>query len=187
IDQHGNLLSSFVDEENVNGLTGFEQGGDGSSLYPNGPSAAYYPQAEFFSSRGYGFLLASSRLARFRMDSDRASAWTVEVSAPSLDYIVAPEAPSSAIGTLTGLSGRQPVPPRWALGPMLDRLVKNFGETAQDYQSNVTADLANLLRYRVPLTAYRIEGWGLPTAGNDGLALPSYTSPLEQAQVIRTL
>jgi alpha-glucosidase (family GH31 glycosyl hydrolase) len=187
IDQHGNLLSSFVEEENVNGSQGFQRGGNGRSMYPNGASAAYYPQAEFFSSRGYGFLVNSPELARFRMDSDRAAAWNVEVSAPSLDYVFAPGAPAAAIRTLTALSGRQPAPPQWALGPMLDRLVKNFGETPQDYQANVAADLANIRRYRLPLTAYRIEGWGLPSAGNNGLALHTYTSPSEQARVIAEL
>jgi alpha-glucosidase (family GH31 glycosyl hydrolase) len=187
IDQHGNLLSSFVEEENVNGSEGFQKGGNGRSLYPNGPSAAYYPQGEFVSSRGYGFLLNSPELARFRMDSDDPTAWNVEVSARSLDYVFAPGSPAAAIRTLTALSGRQQVPPRWALGPMLDRLVKNFGETPKDYQANVAADLANIRRYRLPVTAYRIEGWGLPSAGNDGLALHTYTSPSEQARVIATL
>lgn len=187
LDQHGRLLSSFVDEENVNGLTGFEQGGGGRSMYPNGPSAAYYPQAEFFSSHGYGFLLANPELARFRMDFDRASAWNVDVSSPRLDYIVAPQRAARAIGTLTRLSGRQPVPPTWALGPMLDRLVKNFGETEQDYESNVAADLVNMRRDQVPLTAYRIEGWGFPTADNDGFALHSFISAAMQQRVIKTL
>lgn len=187
LDQHGRLLSSFVEEENVNGLTGFEQGGDGLSMFPNGPSAAYFPQAEFFSSHRYGFLLGNAELARFRLDSDRATTWSVDVSAPSLDYIVAPQGPAKAIATLTRLSGRQPVPPRWALGPMLDRLIKNFRETEQDYQSHVAADLVNLRRYHVPLTAYRIEGWGLPSAGNDGLALHSFISAAMQARVIRRL
>jgi alpha-glucosidase len=45
LDQHGNTLSSFVQEENVDGLTGLGVGGGGRSLYPNGPAAAYYPQA----------------------------------------------------------------------------------------------------------------------------------------------
>jgi hypothetical protein len=111
IDQHGNLLSSFVEEENVNGKEAFGRGGNGRWMYPSGPSAAYYPQAEFFSSRGYGFLLNSPQLARFRMGSDRANTWNAEVSAPSLDYVVAPGAPATAIRNLTALSGRQPVPP----------------------------------------------------------------------------
>jgi alpha-glucosidase len=187
LDQHGHVISSFVQEENLNGLTGPGIGGNGSSLYPNGPTAAYYPQAEFVSSRPYGFLLQDTALARFRLDTDRRDAWNVTESAPGLHYVVAPGHAAQAIGRLTALSGRQPVPPRWALGPMLDRLVRNFGETDQDYQANVAADLVNIGRYRLPLTAYRIEGWGLPTPGNDGLSLHTFTSPAEQAHTIAVL
>ncbi len=181
LNQRGQVLSSFVEEENLVGI------GGSRTLYPNGPTAAYYPQAEFFSSRPYGFLLAQPQLARFKLDSDRQDAWSVAVSGSTLDYVVAPGSAPRAIGTLTALSGRQPLPPRWALGPMLDRLVKNFGETEQDYEASVTADLANLVRYGLPITAYRIEGWGLPPAGNDGLALHSFISFARQRQVIATL
>jgi alpha-glucosidase len=110
----------------------------------------------------------------------------VGVSAPRLHYVVAPGRAPRSIRTLTALTGRQPVPPRWAFGPMLDRLVKNFGETDADYQANVADDLRQIATRHLPLTAYRIEGWGLP-GGNDGLALHTYTSPDEQARVIRTL
>ena len=40
LDQHGNTFSSFVEEENLDGLTGIGTGGGGTSLYPNGPAAA---------------------------------------------------------------------------------------------------------------------------------------------------
>ena len=186
LDQHGNTFSSFIQEENVDGLTGVGEGGGGTSLYPNGPAAAYYPQPQFISSRGYGFLLDQPEVARFQLDDQNPSAWNVSASAGQLRYVVAPGKGPRAIRALTEITGRQPVPPRWGLGPMLDRLVKNFGETDEDYQSNVQADLDNIARYRLPLTAYRIEGWGFP-GGNDGLALHTYTSPAEQAQVIDTL
>jgi alpha-glucosidase (family GH31 glycosyl hydrolase) len=186
LDQHGNTFSSFVEEENLDGLSGIGIGGGGTSLYPNGPAAAYYPQPEFVSSRGYGFLLDQPELARFQLDSQEPSAWNVSASAPRLRYVVAPGSGPTAIRTLTAITGRQPVPPRWALGPMLDRLVKNFGETDADYQSNVQSDLDNIARYGLPLEAYRIEGWGFP-GGNDGFVLHSYTNPTEQAQLIATL
>jgi alpha-glucosidase (family GH31 glycosyl hydrolase) len=186
LDQHGNTFSSFVAEENVDGATGIGVGGDGRSLYPNGPAAAYYPQPLFISSRHYGFLLDQAQLARFQLDDQRPRAWNVSVSAAGLRYVVAPGNGRQAIRALTEITGRQPVPPRWGLGPMLDRLVKNFGETAEGYQANVRADLDNIARYRLPLKAYRIEGWGFP-GGNDGFFLHSFTSPAEQAQTISTL
>ena len=184
IDQRGRSLSSFVEEENVPGIV---LTGPAAVLYPNGPAAAYYPQAQFISSRGYGFLLDQPQLARFRLDSDRRDAWRVAASAPSLAYVVAPARPRIAIGALTALSGRQPTPPRWALGPMFDRLVKNFGETQADYEANLEQDIANIDRYHLPLTAYRIEGWGLPGSGNDGLALITWVNFATQTRMIGQL
>ncbi len=182
INQRGGVFSSFVEEENFSAFPG-----SNLALYPNGATAAYYPQAEMYSSRPYGFLITQSQLARFKLDADRPDAWNATVSAPRLDYIVAPGTAAHAIATLTALSGRQPVPPRWALGPMLDRLVKNVGETEADYEANVRADLVNIRRYHLPLTAYRIEGWGLRNPDNDGLALHSFISPSMQAQVVAEL
>lgn len=185
LNQRGQVLSSFVEEENLDGV---RQSSSGSpSLFPNGSAAAYDPQAQFISSRPYGFLLAQPELARFKLDSDRPDAWNVTASASHLDYVVAPGPAPRAISTLTALGGREPAPPRWALGPMMDRLVKNIGETESDYEAEVTQDLHNIVRYRLPLTAYRIEGWGFPSADNDGFVLHTFISPQRQAQVITAL
>jgi alpha-glucosidase (family GH31 glycosyl hydrolase) len=181
VDQRGETLTNWVSEENVANYLG------NPDLYPNGNTAAYYPQAEFFSTRPYGFLLAQPDLARFKLDVGGAHAWNVMATAQSLRYVVAPGAAPHAIATLTELSGRQPVPPRWGLGPMLDRLVTFAGETTADYEHEVESDLVNIARYKLRLTAYRLEGWGYPTPGNLGLALHTYISPGLQASVIATL
>lgn len=185
LNQHGQVIASFVEEENVPGLGA--AGTPSASLFPNGPTAAYYPQAQFVSSRGYGFLLDQPQLAWFRLDSDRSNAWSVAVAASSLDYVVAPGSPARAIGSLTALTGRQPAPPAWALGPMLDRLVKNVGETESDYQSLLRSDLENIRRYHLPLTAYRIEGWGFRSPDNDGLALHTFVAFATQERIIAEL
>ena len=185
LDQRGLALSSFIAEENLPGLG--TPATPSGVLFPNGRAAAYYPQAQFISSRGYGFLLDQPQLARFRLDSDRPDAWSLAVSAPSLQYVVAPGPPRRAIASLTARSGRQLAPPRWALGPMFDRLVKNFGETRRDYESQLRQDIANIDRYHLPVTAYRIEGWGLPGSGNDGLALHTWVRPSTQASIVRQL
>jgi len=186
IDQHGRALSSFVEEENINGPTGDNSLG-AADLFPNGQAAAYYPQSQFISSRGYGFLLDQPSLSRFHLDSDRPDAWSVAASAPALDYVVALGAPAQAIGGLTALSGRQPVPPAWALGPMLDRLVKNVGESQGDYEAALRDDLSKIDSYSLPLHAFRIEGWGLPDPSNDGLALHSYVGFAAQSALISAL
>ena len=187
LDQHGGVISSFDEEENVTGLG--TPGTPSAILYPNGPPAVFYAQAQFISSRGYGFLLDQPQLARFRLDSDRPQAWSVAVSAPSLNYVVAPGSPERAIADLTAVTGRQPTPPAWALGPTLDRLVKNIGETQADYESNLRADIANIDRYHLPLKAYRIEGWGFRNPDNDGLVLyhPRVLSFALQSRIIAEL
>lgn len=189
IDQRGNAFSSFVQEQNTNGLQTPGKGGGGLSLFPNGPAAAYYPQAELFSSRPYGFLLDRFELTRFKLDSDRPDAWNVTTSAPALDYVVAPGRAPRAIATLTALTGRQRVPPDWAVGPMLDRLNRNFGESQQAYEANLRADLRDIRRYRLPLTAYRIEGWADPAGRGNGsaLALPAFTTPPVLREVVAEL
>jgi alpha-glucosidase len=189
IDQRGQDLASFVEEENIPPGENSPPAGSPPSavLFPNGPSAAYYPQAQFISSRGYGFLLQQPQLAWFRLDSDRPDAWSVAAAADSLSYVVASGGFDRSIGSLTRLTGRQPVPARWELGPMLDREVRNVGETTASYEAEVRSDLANIKRYRLPVTAYRIEGWGLPGSGNDGLSLHSYVSFGFQRRIIRQL
>ncbi len=185
LDQHGQVLTNWTEEENI---TGFGQAGTPAAvLFPNGPTAAYYPQAQFVSSAGYGFLLDQPEFSRFRMDSDQPGAWSVAANAPALDYVVAPGAARTSIATLTGITGRQPAPPLWALGPMLDRLVKNVGESQSDYTANVMADLVNVTRYRLPLTAYRLEGWGFASADEDGLLLIPEIAFADQTHVIATL
>ena len=48
--------------------------------------------------------------------------------------------------------------PAWAIGPTLDRATA-LGETAASYERKVRQDLRDLDRYRIPLRAYRLEGW----------------------------
>jgi hypothetical protein len=169
-DQHGRALSSFDEEENIPGLG--TPGTPSAILFPNGPTAVSYAQAQFVSSRGYAFLLAQPQLARFRLDSDRPNVWSVAVSAPSLNYIVAPGVPKRAIADLTAVTGRQPAPPAWALGPMLDRLVKNSGETQSDYESKLNQDA---------------DGQTYTTTGTLGqhIALLDFTNPAAVARPCR--
>ncbi len=169
VDQRGASFYNWTAEENVNALSFNIPGAqNGTLLYPNGPEAAYYPQASFVSSRGYGFLLTRPELARFRLDDGRP-AWQADVAGNHLDYLVAPAGGAQAIAALTAISGRQPVAPAWALAPELDRETQ-LGQKAAGYLAQVRQDLVDIRRYRLPLRAYRIEGWGiLPTATVRGL------------------
>jgi alpha-glucosidase len=165
LDQHGQDFYNWIDQENVGAGSGqaavnATQGASGPSyLFPDGPQAAYYVQSSFVSNHGYGFLLDQSELSRWRLDSDRPDAWQTEVAAPEIDYVVAPGNMVRAAASLTAITGRQRVPPRWGLGPMFDREVGYPSEAPATYEAQVESDLQNIARYHLPLRAYRIEGW----------------------------
>ena len=163
LDQRGNEFYNYLQQENLSsgsadGLTATSPTGP-EYLFPNGEAAAYYVQSSFISSRGYGFLLDRDELSDWRLASDRPDAWQVESFGPRLSYVVAPGRAPKAIGALTAITGRHRVPPRWAVGPILDRLVEFPSDTPAHHEAEITDDLANLDRYELPLDAYRIEGW----------------------------
>jgi alpha-glucosidase len=166
IDHHGQSFDTWVEEEDFGAgpaskaAGGLPGSGGQSYLFPNGPAAAYYVQPQFISSHGYGFWLHQYQLARWRMDSDTAKAWTVQAASSHLRYVVAPGGASHAIAQLTRMTGRQRVPPRWALGPQLDRLI-GITDNAAGYYAKVEADIKAIRRTRLPLTGYRIEGWAI--------------------------
>jgi alpha-glucosidase (family GH31 glycosyl hydrolase) len=163
IDQRGNEFYNYLQQENVSsGAADAWVGapaGDPEFLFPNGAAAAYYVQSSFISSARYGFLLDRDELSDWRMASDRPDAWQAESFSPGIDYLVAPGPPRTAIERLTANTGRQRVPPPWAVGPVLDRLVRFPSETPEQYEAEVASDLAAIDRYRPPLEGYRIEGW----------------------------
>lgn len=165
LDQRGNDFFNWVQQQNVGagpfapGVEPLPGSGGDTYLFPNGPAAAYYVQSQFISDHGYGFLLDNDELSGWRMASDRDDAWRVAVAGPEIEYVVAPGEPREAITTTTRLGGRQPVPPRWALAPQLDRLVKFTGHDPESYLADVRSDLRELRRTRTPIGAYRIEAW----------------------------
>jgi alpha-glucosidase (family GH31 glycosyl hydrolase) len=155
LDQHGREFFNWADQENV---TETPELSSEQYLYPDGPEAAYDPQASFVSSAGYGFLLGSQALSRWSLDAARPEAWQTQAAAPSLQYLVAPGTMPAAAGIISAVSGRQPVPPEWALGPMFDREVES-GEKAAAYEAQLAEDLGQIEKYKLPVKAYRIEGW----------------------------
>ncbi len=144
-------------------------GGFERFLFPNGPNAAYYPQAQFVSSRGYGFLLNQTEYSRWRMANDRRTAWQVQASASRLDYtVVFGPTRQRAVAGLTAITGRHRVPPGWAQGAMVSRAIQTPAlptlpapETAATYRAKIERDLADIERYDVKLSAYAFEGYAL--------------------------
>ena len=169
LSQRGRSFPNWVQQENF-GAGPLQPGvdvipGTGGATYqfPNGETAAYYPQALFYSSRPYGFLLENSELARFKLAySARPDAWQVTAAAAELRYVVAPGDAEQRVRTLTGINGRHRVPPEWALGPTLLRGLKVLSansDTADSYTIKVNADLDRVEKDQLPITSYSIEGW----------------------------
>jgi sulfoquinovosidase len=167
LDQRGSDFYNWNQQQNTGygslqpaGDVGPGLGGD-RALFPGGPESAYYVQSLFHSSRGFAFLLDRDEISRWRMASDRPDAWRVDVAAPALDYVVAPGDAPRALGALTALTGRHRVPPAWAAGATMDRLVRFPPEGAAAYKASVADDLRRIERGEIELDAYRIEGWHL--------------------------
>lgn len=143
-------------------------GGFERYMFPNGMNAAYYPQAEFVSSRGYGFLLNQTLRSRWRMANDRPDAWQVQASGGGLDYTVFPaRGRRGAIRHLTAVTGHHRLPPSWAEGPTLSRAVQSPAlpglpatETPASYRAKIEQDLADISRYHLHISGYGFEGWG---------------------------
>lgn len=157
LDQHGQEFFNWVDQENE--PLEPEQPTD-PDLYPDGAQAAYYVQPAFVSNHGYGFFLDTGALSRWSLDASHPESWQAQAAAPALEYVVAPGDVKHSAGAISAITGRQPVPPSWALGPMMDREVEEPTEPATAYQRSVEQDLARFERTPFPISAYRIEGWG---------------------------
>ena len=164
IDQRGKEFYNYLQQENfssgtADGLTQVTPGFGPEYLFPNGEAAAYYVQSSFISSAAYGFFLDRDEISDWRLASDRDDAWQAESFGPQISYVVAPGPARSAIGRLTAITGRHRVPPRWAVGTILDRLVAFPSDPPEHHAASVEDDIVNIDRYRLPLDAYRIEGW----------------------------
>ena len=164
IDQRGDEFYNWLQQENLSSgslgaLTAVTPGMGEAYLFPNGEHAAYYAQSSFVSPGRYGFLLDQDEISHWRMASDHGDAWQTQVAAPRIDYVVAPGGARRAIRTVTAITGRQRVPPRWAVGPILDREVIFNDDPPDKYEGEVRDDLRQMRRARIPFEAYRIEGW----------------------------
>ncbi len=164
IDQRGTEFYNYLQQENVSSgaadvWTAPSPAAGEDYLFPNGPHAAYYAQSSFLSSSGYGFLLDQDQISHWRMASDRGDAWQVQAASKRLDYVVVPGGPRRSLRTLTAISGRHNVPPRWALKPILDRAVIFQNDPPDKYEAEVRDDLEQIDRHGLHPSAYRIEGW----------------------------
>ncbi len=127
------------------------------------PQTGWYQQAQFVSSRPYGFFLEQSELSRWRLRSDRDNAWNVESNSPGLKFTVAPGNGSKAIKTLTAITGRTPVPPKWQISPIFAQTLTgaNTGKTPETYLGEIRESLRLIDKLDLPYKAFSFEGWAL--------------------------
>jgi len=104
----------------------------------------------FYSSRGYGLFLLNSHPSRWTIDPERG-VLTVDAAGPNADYIVL-YGPSlrALVQTYTQLTGRPPLPPKWAFGLM----VTGYPQEAQD---KVLAFAHEHRRRNLPLDALILD------------------------------
>lgn len=115
-DQRGQMLDNWVEDG------GFGQGEDvppsESVPFPSGRSQTNAPIPFFFSTRGFGMLLETTRRARFHMGDETPSAFRVETWDRRFDArLFVSRDPRELIESLTAHTGRPPRVPDWLLGP----------------------------------------------------------------------
>jgi alpha-glucosidase len=171
IDLRGTVFNSWTEQENfgvgpatavVAAIPG--SGGD-KYMFPNGPSAAYYVQPQFVS-QAYAFAALQNDLLRWRMaPADTSQAWQLTTAGSVLHELVVPADPSASIPAITARTGRQQVPPAWALGSQIDRLVYTQDSPAS-YLAKVESDIDHFRIGILRPTAYRVEGWAILAPGD---------------------
>jgi alpha-glucosidase len=99
---------------------------------------------------GYGVFLNSTAWSRFDLGVEQPGLWRMETQASELDYylICGPE-PSQILHTYTQLTGRMPLPPKWALGYHQCRWSYDseaiVGQLAQEFrQRQIPCDVIHL-------------------------------------------
>lgn len=152
VDQAGESFFNWIDQTVLDGP------GTGGQ-----PQTGWYQQAQFISSRPYGFFLEQSELSRWRMRSDRDDAWQVESNSLGLQFTVAPGGPAEAIGTLTAITGRTPVPPQWQIAPIFTQTLSGAqqGKTGDTYEAEIRESIAKIKELDLPYEAFAFEGWWL--------------------------
>jgi alpha-glucosidase len=104
----------------------------------------------FYSSRGYGFVLLNSHASRWVIDPKRKTL-EIEAEGPEADYILI-YGPSfkRILATYTALTGRPPLPPRWAFGLW----VTSYPQVNQE---QVLAHVEQHRQRRIPLDAVILD------------------------------
>ncbi|MEW6077445.1 MAG: TIM-barrel domain-containing protein [Thermodesulfobacteriota bacterium] len=125
-------------------------------------SRAYGPQALFYSSGKYAFLLENSELARFYMGNDRDNAWKVNVSSGKAAFVVSAGDYRQNIENITAINGRHRAVPDWAKGLIFAQRspITFIGEAEPGaYFRDAMTYLRKLTELNIETSGYLIEAW----------------------------
>ena len=202
VDQTGDVVENFVAEgpyqiEERPFLTAFVPQW---AHRPTREDATYFPMPWLLSTAGYGVLVDGGETSYFRLGSDTADAWSVEVTGPPLGQVTsepvpgpagislrvfAGPRPADALRRMTAATGRQPRPSPQTLGPWYHS-ERGFGDEREILQGLLDDD--------VPLSVGQIFTQYLPCANHranrqrqrdrvqllhdNGLAATTYINPM---------
>ena len=111
----------------------------------------------------YGIFLNSTFWSQFDLGATKPDVWQMQANSPELDYyIVSGATPADILDTYTQLTGRMPLPPKWALGYHQcrwsyesDDVVRNLAQEFRDRQ--IPCDVIHLdIDY---MQGYRVFTW----------------------------
>ena len=161
--------------------------------------ATYYPVPWLLSSAGYGVLVDNSETSYFRLGSDQAGAWSVEVTptpeggetgAPAvgaiqqlaLRFFAGPK-PADALRRFTEATGRQPKPASpWVLGPWYQADDDDATEVAALRAADAPFSALQTYTHYLPCGAQvgqaDAEAQRVATAHDAGLAITTYFNPM---------
>lgn len=161
LNQRGKELYSYTTEGM--GMSGF--------IKEYSQRRAYGPQALFYSSRNYGFLLENPEISRFHMANERSDAWRFNVSSNNVSFVISTGDYKKNIETITAINGRNRPLPEWAKGFIFTHsahvlpglLEQGTGIPLIEpgrYLAASLDHLAKLEQYGIKTAAYAMESWG---------------------------
>ncbi|HVH18930.1 MAG TPA: TIM-barrel domain-containing protein, partial [Myxococcota bacterium] len=160
--------------------------------------ATYFPMPWLLSSRGYGVLVDNSNASYFRLGTDRADAWSLEVVGvpDGMGDLPAPEKlrfrvfsardPAGVLALFSRRQGRQPAPDApWVLGPWFQpggSLEQIRGQVQKLRDADAPLSVVQTYTHYLPCGDHvgrRAEQRALTSAMHDaGLAITTYFNPM---------
>lgn len=129
---------------------------------PHQAQSTYYVQTSFISSRPYGFWLETDHISEFRLRHDQDDAWQARSAAAGTGFVLSMGSGADNISNLTAITGRNPVPASWHLGPIFSRTLSGAPQKdGATYYAEILDDLEQIETHNIPFETYMFEGWPL--------------------------